>query len=72
MGLFVGSDQIAPRFIRDVSAIGLQKRILREQMRKAREYKFISFYYADGYHYAWYYEENSTLEIMENKNGDSI
>ena len=70
MGLFVGSDSIAPRFLRAANAAALTKLILKEQRIRRKEYKFISFYQAsDGYHYAWYYEENDLqTEIMDKLN----
>ena len=66
MAIFVGSDQIYARFIKAASAAALSKMILKEQMIKKREYKIISIYFADGYHYAWFYDENNLTENIVN------
>ena len=70
MGLFVGSDSIAPKFLRAKSALALNKLIIKEQRLRRKQYNFISIYFAaDGYHYAWYYEEHDLQnELMERLN----
>jgi len=71
MALFTGSHLIVPKSISASSTKALERKILIEQAKTQREYKFINFYFdpVRKEHVGWFYDvEDEQKLLMENIN----
>lgn len=61
-----GNSFTSPRFVKAATAEGLRKKMLENNIRNGRQYKYRDIQFSKGAWYAWY-DETEKLEELMNK-----